>query len=91
MNLDFLKTIFFDNGLTLSKLIEKKEFKTSLLMLILLVGLFAFITHPIERVETAQKIRNSKVADYMNETQLKNLDKYNTYTAIQSSVFAAFF
>ena len=88
MNFTFFNTIFTDNGLTLSKLIERKEFKASLLILLLLIGIFTFITHPIERVESAEKIRNSSLSEYMDENQLKNLDKYNTYTAIQSSIFS---
>jgi len=71
-----LKGVFGNPGPTISTVMEKKRWLASCLLIVLTMSIVAYMTYPVTKVEGAKLIRDSEMAEKLNEEQLANLDKF---------------
>jgi hypothetical protein len=76
---------------TIARVMEKKRWQASLVLILLVTAIVTFITFPITKVEQAKFIRDSEMADKLNDEQLANLDKFTPVQRASSSLYAAVF
>ena len=90
-SLNDLGGIIASPGITLAKLMEKKVWVLSFILILVATFVFTFVTYPINKVEQAKLIRNSEIADRLPEEQLANLDKFTPVQRVTSSFFQMVF
>jgi hypothetical protein len=75
----------------IARVMEKKRWRAALALILLVTAIVTFITFPITKVEQAKFIRDSEMADKLNDEQLANLDKFTPVQRASSSLYAAVF
>ncbi len=78
-------------GATISRAMEARRWKAALAAILLVTAIVTFITFPITKAEQAKLIRDSEMADKLNDEQLAGLENFTSFQRINGSVFAAFF
>jgi hypothetical protein len=76
---------------TIARVMEKKRWQAVLALIVLVTAMVTFITFPITKVEQAKFIRDSEMADKLNDEQLANLDKFTPVQRVSGALYAAVF
>lgn len=76
---------------TIAGVMEKKRWKAALAVILLVSAIATFITFPVTKVEQAKLIRDSEMADKLNDEQLASLDQFTPAQRVSGSLFAAVF
>ncbi len=62
---------------------EKKRWQAALALILLVTAIVTFITFPVTKVEQAKFIRDSEMADKLNDEQLASLDKFTPVQRVE--------
>jgi hypothetical protein len=75
----------------IARVMGKKRWQASLALILLVTAIVTFITFPITKVEQAKFIRDSEMADKLNDEQLASLDRFTPVQRASSALYAAVF
>jgi hypothetical protein len=87
---DFIGVVA-DPARTIARVMEKKRWQAALVVLLLVTAACTFITFPITKAEQAKLIRDSEMADRLNDEQLAGLDRFTPVQRVTGAVYAAVF
>lgn len=75
-------------GKTVGEAMEKKQWLSLLLILMVIQAFFTFVTYPTVKNERARLIRESSLSDHLSEEQLSSLDQYSGLQHLIDSGFS---
>lgn len=85
-----LKGIISSPGPTLGKLMEKKQWTATLVLILAFVFIFSYMTAPAKIAKSQELLQESEIADYVPEDQLENFQKITGTKRIMVSLWAVF-
>ena len=83
--------VFSNPAPTIARVMEKKRWQAALAVILLVTAICTFATFPVTKVEQAKFIRDSAMAEKLNDEQLANLDKFTPTQRITGSLYATVF
>ncbi len=85
-----LKGIIITPGQTLGKLMDKKQWVTSFILIIITIFIFTYISAPFDIAKGSELIKNSSIAEHFSEDQLENFGHISNLNRIMTSIWASF-
>lgn len=75
----------------IARAMAEKRWKALLAVILLVTAVVTFATFPVTKADQARMIRDSEMADKLNDEQLASLENYTPFQRVMGSVTAMFF
>lgn len=76
---------------TVARVMEAKRWKAAFALILLVTALVTFVTFPVSKADQAKMIRDSEIADKLNDEQLAGLESFTPFQRVMGSVYAVCF
>ena len=85
-----IKGIIVTPGQTLGKLMDKKQWVASFILIIIAILIFTYISTPFDIAKGSELIKNSTLAEHFSEDQIENIEHISNLNRIMASIWASF-
>jgi len=88
--LENIKGIIVTPGQTLGELMDKKQWVTSFILIIIAILILTYISAPFDIAKGSELIKNSSFAEHFSEDQIENFGHISSLNRIMASIWASF-